>query len=353
MSYTPNIVDFHNEIPRLNITDYRGGVILRSPNWLGDVMMCLPATWQLRRCLPAGTPLWVLAPAGLAPLWEAAPWLDGVCAFKGHHPNAGELAKVRAMDFGLGIVFPNSFSSAWDLWRAGIPRRLGRSGNLRGLLLTDRIRKWNRDEGTGRWHQLSYYLELVSAVGDVEYTAERPALEIAEEPAAARGITKGLQWMVIAPGANYGPAKQWPIEYYAEVAREWQKHRGRVLLVGTKREKAVSRLLANQVQGVFDITGETTLTELMSLLANADIVVANDSGSMHLAAGCGTPGVALFASTDPIGTGPLGAPWETITAEVSCRPCFQRQCPWEGKHKYQCMQALPPQAVIEKLGLRG
>ena len=347
MKYIPYIQNFDRRLPRLSQVDWQGGVLLRSTNWLGDLMMTLPATWQLKCALPADVPLWVFTPKHLAPVWEAAPWMDGVIPFAARHPVAAEIAEVKSHGFGLGIVMPNSFGSAWDLWRCGIPRRLGRAGNLRSLLLTDRLPAWKRGEGEGKWHQLSYYLELMSVLGNIQNTAECPPLEVSADAAASYGIHKGERWLAIAPGAAFGPAKEWPAENFAVVAREHLDRGGKAVIVGTAKETLLAREIQRIVPNALDLTGKTTLAELMSILQNVDMLLANDSGPMHLAAGLGTTGIALFASTDPVATGPLGAPWEILVATADCRPCFQRECPWAGVHRYRCMRELTPQRVLE------
>ena len=349
MRYFPEIKKFERILAKFPEVDWRGGVLLRSTNWLGDLMMTLPATWQLKCALPAEVPLWVFAPKALAPVWESAPWIDGVLPFSAHHPDSKEIAEAKKHCFGLGVVMPNSFGAAWDLWKCGIPRRLGRSGNLRSLLLTDRLPAWKRGEGEGKWHQLSYYLELMSVVGRVNYTAECPRLEVSGELAARHGIRKGGKWLAVAPGAAYGPAKEWPAENFAAVARDHLDRGGQVVIVGTAKEGHLAREILKIAPKALDLTGKTGLGELMSILQNVDALVANDSGAMHLAAGLGTPGVALFASTDPVATGPLGAPWELLVANAECRPCFQRACPWAGVIRYRCMRELTAERVQNAL----
>jgi heptosyltransferase II len=351
MPFTPHITAFPRAIPTLKDVDWRNGVLLRSTNWLGDLLMTLPASWQLKTLLPQGTPLCVAAPQGLAPLWKAAPWVDDVIPFPGKRMDSQTRKAVRARDFGLGVVFPNSFGSAWDLWRCGLPRILGRGGNLRSWMLTDALPRWHAHEGEGQFHQLSWYLELVSALGPVKLSAECPPLRVSAEPAAQIGIHKGAgeKWVALAPGAAYGPAKQWPPECYDFVAADLLKNGYKVVLVGSQKEAKLTASIAKRAPGALDLGGKTPLDALMSVLQQVDAVVANDSGSMHLAAALGTPGVALFASTDPIATGPLGAPWELLVADVSCRPCLQRQCPWVGARKYLCMYKLPPQDALKAL----
>lgn len=349
MPYEPKIIRFERECKALGKVDWRGGVILRSTNWLGDILMTLPATWQLRCVLPVDVPLWVAAPEGLAPLWKAASWIDGVIPFQGKRLDAAARAVVREHDFGLGVILPNSFGSAMDFWKCGIPRRLGRGGNFRGWMLTDKIPQWHHHEGEGEWHQLSWYLELMSPVGNVEYTAQCPALEVDTDAAANFGIVKGGGWVVMAPGAAFGPAKQWPEDNYAAVARHVIERGGRVAVVGTQKEGVLAERIVSQAPGALNLAGKTKLPQLMSVLANADAMVANDSGSMHLAAALGTSGVGIFASTDPVATGPLGASWELVVSTVDCRPCLQRKCPWAGARGYMCMQSLTVEKVLDAL----
>ncbi len=352
MPYIPSLIDPRPDgaesRPPLSF-DCGSGVLLRSVNWLGDLLMTLPATWQLKRLLPAGTPLWALSPAALAPVWQAAPWIDGVIPFDGRHPDSGVCADVRERHFGLAVVMPNSFGSAADVWKCGIPRRFGRSGNWRGLLLTDRIRPWPRGKGAPKCHQLSYYLELISSFGKVAFTAECPPLKVGSDDAKSLGVSKGDGWLALSPGAAFGPAKQWPPEEYAKVAAAWMANGGKVLLLGSGKDAAATAAVKALQPDCRDLAGQTNLPQLMSLLAASDAALANDSGAMHLAAALGTPGVAVFLSTDNIATGPLGAPWELFVADVPCRPCLKRECPRAGEGHYACRRAIDASAVADAL----
>ncbi len=352
MIYQPDIIDFGRGIPPLGAVDFRGGVLLRSTNWLGDLVMTLPATWQLRRLLPEGVKLRVLCKKGLTPLWQAAPWIDGVAPMAGNHLSREERDFIRGEKYGVGVVMPNSFGSAWDLFSCNIPRRVGRAGRFRRLLLTDVLPPWPRGENRGNCHQLSYYLELMRPFGKVDFTAKCPPLQVDPQFADSQGIQRGGGWVVMAPGAAYGPAKQWPVEDFIAVARECVKRLGRpVAVVGAPKESPLGARIAAAVPGVLDLCGRTSLRELMSVLANASLVVANDSGTMHLAAALGTPGIGIFASTDPVATGPLGARWELLIADVPCRPCLKRECPLDDRRRYQCMRSLPASAVVRQVAV--
>ena len=345
MKYTP-VLKKLGEHPKASFT-WRNGLLLRSTNWLGDVLMTLPASYQISRMMPESSGFFVLCKAGLAKLWKACPWVDMVIAMEGGHVSRKEIMDVRHLSPGVACVFPNSFGSALDVYRCGVPRRVGRRGRFRGFMLTDGIPEWPVAKGQGDCHQLSYYLELASVFGDVEYSTEYPSLRTDAELARRLGMDNG-EWLAIAPGAAFGPAKQWLQEYFLEVGRWHAGRGGRVVLVGTDRERAVTSWLADRMAGALDLAGRTGLDELMAVLATSRAVVANDSGAMHLAAAVGTPGVAVFGSTDPIATGPIGAPWRIVVSSETCRPCFQRECPRKDA-PYSCMKTISAHLVIGEL----
>jgi heptosyltransferase-2 len=330
------------------VLPYGDGVLVRATNWLGDSLMTLPAIYRLSRQLARPARLTVLCPAALRPVWQACDWVDQVIGLAGKRIAADEIAAVRKLHPGLGLVLPNSFGAALDVWKCRIPVRVGRRGRWRSPLLTTRLPEWPRGENVGTCHQLSYYLELAECLGPLAWGADFPPLQVDVGRAAALGMA-GDNWVALAPGAAYGPAKQWPQGHFQQVA-EWLRDRGlRVVLVGTGKEQAVTRSMSAAIPGVLDLAGRTSLEELMAVLAKSRAAVANDSGAMHLAAALGTSGVGIFGSTDPVGTGPLGAPWHLLTATAACRPCFRRTCPLPGDQAYQCLAEIRPEDVISAL----
>ena len=351
MQYTPCIYRLKQRPPfQLN---WRCGVLLRSTNWLGDALMTLPAAWQLRRCVPEACGFFVLCPQFLAPLWRACPWVDYVIPMAEKRIAWSEACQVRRCFPGVAVIFPNSFGAAWDVYRCRVRQRVGRVGRFRSLLLTHRIPEWPRVSAgtTAEFHQLTYYLDLVSSCGNIEWSSRCPALSVDKGLAEKLGMT-GRGWLVLAPGAAYGPAKQWPVESFLTVAKAYVAKGGRIALVGTAHEKEATAFVASHIPHALDLAGRTSLDELMAVLSCADAVVANDSGAMHLAAAVGTPGVAIFGSTDPIATGPLGAEWRLLVAETSCRPCFQRTCVNQEK-SYACLRSITSVQVLAELSQLG
>jgi len=346
--YRPNIVTLPSVAP-LKEVDWRGGVLLRMTNWLGDALMTRPAAYKLKTLLPGNVRLVAFTTKGLAPLWKACDWIDDVVSFPGHHPDDAAIEAVRKMDLGLAVIFPNSFSSAWDIRKIGIPRRYGRRGRWRRLLLTDSIEEWKRSGKPATFHQLSYYLQLVSAFGPITWDDQCPPLAYDERLAKKHGIVSGEKWLALAPGAAFGPAKQWPDEYFAEIAKWHIGRGGRIAIVGTPKEIANAEAICKECPQAVNLAGKTSLDELMAVLASVDCVVANDSGAMHLSAALGTPGVAVFGSTDPVATGPVGEPWNLCVPAINCRPCFKRVCPLEAEKQYTCLKMTSPEKVIAAL----
>lgn len=343
----PSVTDLRLDRSRV---EWRNGLLVRATNWLGDTLMTVPAVYRMRRAVPAPCGLFVLCPEGLAPVWEAAPWVDEVITFPGKRLGRQARRRLRRLRPGVAVVLPNSFGSALDVWRAGVPRRLGREGRGRSGLLTDRLPTWPRPSGVVSEHQVGRYLELAAALGDIDWGTACPRLEVpdAAGTAAEFGIVadKESPCLVIAPGAAYGPAKQWPVERFAAVAREWE---GRVIVVGTGRERMAATHVAAEVDGVLNLAGETSLRQLMAVVTCATCVVANDSGVMHLAAALGTQGVAIFGSTDPVATGPVGGRWIVLQNAPECSPCFERKCGRRGENAYMCMKGVQVSAVLEAI----
>lgn len=334
--------------------DWRNGLLVRSTNWLGDALMTLPAVAQMKQCLPSGKRLVVLTPQGLAPVWAACPFVDEVVPMQDKHISPAEVAAVQRLELGVAVILPNSFGSARDVWKTKIPVRAGRRGRWRRFMLTHTLPEWPRGENVGVCHQLSYYLQLATLLGPVSLTADCPPLHVSPELAAPLGLTNDAPWLAIAPGAAYGPAKQWPTANFAAVARWHLQHRGPVVILGGKKEMPAAQAIMEELgeqqpQRLLNLTGQTDLQQLMAVLAGADCVVANDSGAMHLAAGLGRRGIAIFGSTDPVATGPIGGQWQLLVAQTPCRPCFKRECPHAGDNAYQCLRSIPPQQVIDIL----
>ena len=309
--------------------------MVRSPNWLGDAVMALPAVRNLKTMLDDDK-LVVAAPAKLAALWQKCPFVDEVLALEKPRNLQATAAQLRRGKYGSAVLLPNSLRAAAEAWQAGIPQRLGYARGGRGLLLTHTIPAPVRNPA--RLHQRFYYLDLVTALGG----PSEPSLpKLRKEPTTMTG-SRGLV-LAICPGAEYGPAKRWPIENFVAMARHFiASRKAKIVLLGAPADAPFAEEFVRQLPGVANRVGKTSLAEFMAALVSARLVLCNDSGAMHLASALGVPTMTVFGSTEPQLTGPMGPRSRVLRHHVPCSPCFLRECPLD----FACMKGVTPEAAI-------
>jgi heptosyltransferase II len=303
-------------------------LLVRSSNWLGDAVMGIPAVEACK----AGRPdvrITVLAPEKLAPLWRRVSAVDEVIGIRpGETPH--RLARRIGREFDAAILFPNSLRSALEARALRIPRIIGYPGHWRRRLL-HQCPRFSMESGG---HQADRFLRLVEYCG-----APLPpgGATFARKTAPPSGRAPRLG---VCPGAEYGPAKRWPAERFAATMRDVQNSAPcEWIIVGvagdapaaSEIEKACGFPLRN-------LAGKTTLDGLMDELSACDALLTNDTGTMHLAAFLGVPTVAVFGSTEPALTAPLGDFHRVLRHKVECSPCFRRECPID----FRCMTRIEP-----------
>ncbi len=356
--YSPVIRDGDGKL-KLNHVDWKQSVVVRTPNWLGDALMTLPALYQLRKIIPKSATFDVVCSRKLETFWQCVPWVDNIISFPGRRLTKEVRERlIEPLNAGVAVIMPNSFGSAKDMFMPGaVPVRVGRKGNLRGALLTHRLPQFVRKKGEDTHHQVSEYFDLVEPFGRIERTVDYPALSVDvlfsdsfafEIQFLLDTAEDGRPVLVMAPGAAYGPAKQWPVNYYSEVAKRWTAGGGTVLIIGTEAERVLGNLIVENCGHAYNLAGQTDLKELIAIIQMADVCLCNDSGAMHLAAACGAHGVAVFGSTSPVATGPLGGTWIIAQNDMECSPCLARECILE-KDKYKCLNSVTPEQVYESL----
>lgn len=334
-----------------------GRILVRTPNWLGDAVMSLPALRALRLRFP-GAHIAVHARPSVADLYAREGFASEVLLcharpslwdWRGRRQAAAELA---ARNFDAALLLPNSFDSALLVWMARIPRRIGYRRDLRGPLLTDPVPPPRRGEIPP--HQQHYYLELIKRAA---LAAQRPAngvilldrIEEARQAGLRRWRERGVESAVIgvSPGAAFGGAKRWPAERFAEAAARLAKLTGwTVAIFGSARERplgeTVERMVAGRGVRALNLAGATSLAEFIELAAACRLFLTNDSGAMHVASALGVPTVAVFGATDPEATGPAGPSVRVVREPVSCSPCLLRECPID----HRCMRAVSAERVV-------
>lgn len=330
------------ELPREGIDR----IMIRGTNWLGDVIMSLPAVWAIRNTYPQAR-ISVLAKPWVADLYRFCPAVDEVIIYQSPGRHEGIRGKYRLArelkkrDFELSVLLQNAIEAAIITKLAGIPRRAGYSTDGRGFLLTHAVAKSRHIE---RAHQSNYYLYMATKLGcqpansgtllGVDENERIAAVELIKIIGSnGEGPLVGM-----AVGATYGPAKQWLPDRFAAVAdRLIEKFAARVVLLGSLHDRPQAALVLKSMRHTaYDLTGETTLAKAVALIEQLSVMIANDSGLMHISGALDIPTIAIFGSTNPVATSPLGRQSEVIYQAVDCSPCLKKICPTD----FRCMTSI-------------
>jgi heptosyltransferase II len=316
-------------------------ILIRSNNWLGDAVMSVPAVRAIKNGRPDAQ-VTIAAPEKIAPIWKIVPEVDAIVPL----PSNRLLSVVRLLrrepSFDAAILFPNSLRAAMEAWLTGIPRRVGYRGHWRRWLL-NQIVPVPRKPGPPEHHSLRF-LRIARECG-ADTSSRAGVLQSPESLPTA--IDEQPIKIGVCPGAEYGPAKRWLPDRFAEVVErisaqspiQWR-------LFGTGRDAAVGEQIAAALgDRCVNRIGQTTLDQLIDELHACRLLLTNDTGTMHLAALLGIPVVAIFGSTEPRLTGPLGNSHIILRHHVECSPCFLRKCPID----FRCMKAVSVEEVADAL----
>jgi heptosyltransferase-2 len=331
---------------------------VRGVNWVGDTILTYPTVQQLKTLFPKSH-LTILIPSYLVDLWKTFPYVDEIIPFqkkKGvgsiwEDLNLSQSLKERHFD--LAVILPRSFRSAFHISLARIPIRIGYRNEGRSLFLTHKI---HRTEEVLHVHRVFYYQKLLESLGKIE-NLPTPQITLREEDRRWAnqvlmdlGIPEGKPLIGMNPGATYGLAKCWYPDRFGELGKRLsEKWQGRVLLFGKEEEGPIVQEIQKHLgsKGI-NLTGRTSLLQLAALLERCTLLVTNDTGTMHVAAAVGIPVVALFGSTPPHITGPLGDGHVVVKRDVDCSPCWKRVCPTD----HRCMELITVDDVEEVVHTR-
>ena len=336
-------------------------ILVRSPNWLGDCVLAMPALRELRKYRPNAM-ISVLAKKSVADLWKMCPYVDEVIPFEVRKGLMGlddrwDLGRrLKKMSFDLCLIIPNSFDAAFVPFLARIRRRMGWATYGRGMLLNRKVPFPHHLDGEQQPHVQLYLVEkLLRHPVDHDLTAE---IAIPEEALEKTAGELAKDYFVICPGASYGTAKCWIPENYAETILRLRKETGLdCVLVGGRSDGAVCRNVMDMVSGkdktaaswCHDLSGKTNLFELAAVLKGAKVLVTNDTGTMHLGALVDTPVVAVFGPTNWLRTAPIGKNNVLLRGEHDCKKRCRREC----LSDHRCMKAVTVDmvaaAAMEKL----
>jgi heptosyltransferase-2 len=315
--------------------------------------MMQPLLMRLRELHPQAG-IHVLAPAWSAPLLARMPevtasienpFAHGAFDWAGRKALGCRLAEA---DFQQAYVLPNSWKSALVPFFAKIPERIGYHGEARYVLLNSRFPK------SALLRLVDRYAALAGNFGTA--TPEPRLTSTPEQQRAARealGLPLDAAPVVFCPGAEYGPAKRWPIHHYAALAQKVGAGRtapASVWIVGSHKDAPVGEEIERLSEGTaLNLCGRTNLEQAIDLIASARAVVSNDSGLMHVAAALDRPLVALYGSSSPGYTPPLSRHATILSLGLDCSPCFKRECPLAPPETLRCLEDITPERVLSAL----
>lgn len=300
----------------------------------------------------------VLAPAWTFSLLARMPEVAKAVAMPLSHGQFGLIDRIRlgrelrAERYDRAIVLPNSWKSAISPWIANIPLRTGYIGEGRWGLLND-ARKLDK-------YLLPMTVQRFVALGlpknkalPPEYPI--PSITIGKEQQQSVAdkfqLVLGGNILAICPGAEYGPAKRWPVSYFAELARVKIDEGWQVWLFGSEKDQAIAAQINQETRGLcLDFAGRTSLADAVDLMSLATAVVSNDSGLMHVASALDKPVIAIYGSSDPGFTPPLNARAKIVSLRLPCAPCFKRSCPLypDGHPEHTgCLTEIRPDQVLQ------
>ncbi|HEX5314156.1 MAG TPA: lipopolysaccharide heptosyltransferase II [Gammaproteobacteria bacterium] len=323
-------------------------ILIAAPNWIGDFVIA-DTLFRLLKQREPRTAIDVLAPAWALPLAERMTTVAQAIELPGGH---GELAlaarlrlarRLRTVSYVRAYVLPRSAKSALVPWLGRVPLRTGYRGEYRYGLLND-LRQLNPAH-----ESLARRYAALAFAADAELPAELPPPVLASSAATRAaamsrlGLAPGAAPVVaLAPGAEYGPAKRWPIEAYAALAARFAAAGWQSWLLGSAGERLLAESVAARVPMARNLAGETTLVEAVDVLGASTVAVTNDSGLMHMAAALGIPQVALFGSSSPRYTPPANPRARILYRGLPCSPCFARECPLGHRN---CLRAIGVEEV--------
>lgn len=338
-----------------SLTDLRPkNIIVRMPNWIGDMVMATPMLMVLRKSYPDAK-ITAMCRSPISDLLRDDPDINELFSFSksgtlGKRSEKKDIIeKLRSGKYDLGVLLTHSFSSAWWFWQGKVSHRIGYECNGRKLLLTQSV---NLPQDLQKQHLVETYKMLLAPLG-IPLMEAAPRLFLSEEETQkarekleARGVSKNTMLVGINPGATYGSAKCWLPERFRQVTEQLLQDKDVfVLYFGDQATASLVKEICEKLgPRVINLAGATTLRELAALISLCDVLLTNDSGPMHIADALKTKTIALFGSTNEIITGPYSS-GKVIHKHVTCSPCYQRTCPID----FRCMKRIEADEVFQEI----
>ena len=328
-------------------------ILVVAPSWIGDTLLAQPLLARLKK-QQSDVLIDALAPPWTAPVLRRMPELARVLEAPFNHGDLRLLDRWRlartltTASFDRAIVLPNSFKSALIPWFARIPERIGYIGEQRYGVLNTR----HRLDKSALPLMAERYAKLAEAVEAMPARPLERTTILVDESNRARalrelGLDLGQPVVAFCPGAEFGPAKRWPVRHFVTLSRALAAKQRRVWLFGGPNDRGITRAISEGAgDAVVDLAGRTDLATAIDLMSCASCVVANDSGLMHVAAALHRPLVALYGSSSPRHTPPLSPAARIVSLALECSPCYARECPLG---HFRCLEDLDPMRIFHAI----
>ncbi|MGD2170374.1 MAG: lipopolysaccharide heptosyltransferase II [Chlamydiota bacterium] len=331
-------------------------IIVRMPNWIGDIVMATPVLTDIKTKYP-NSALTVMCKAPICEILQYDEDIDELYCFTKQATKLFErrketkniISRLKQGGYDLGVLLTNSFSSAWWFWQGGVKNIIGYDCNLRNMLLSYPVK---RSENHEKEHQVVFYKKLLAPLG-IEVSDTFPRLHMSDKELNnaktllyQRGYKEGSPLIGINPTASFGPAKCWPKERFREIIQKLieEKNCYVVCFGDISSVDLVKEVCWGLSDKVINLAGVTSICELVSVIQLCDVLLTNDSGPMHIAAAVKTPLIALFGSTNRHKTGPYKH-GKVIQKNVACSPCYLKVCPID----FRCMKRIAVEEVLQAI----
>lgn len=328
-------------------------ILILKPSSLGDVVQALPVLRLLKRHLPQSQVYWWIE-STLAPLLEDDPDLAGIVRFERRRWARPE----NWLDFWRGVRWMRAQAFDWVIDLQGLARSaaVGWLANGATFIGLDTPREGARGyydvcvpRRTALTHAVDWYLAVLPHLGVPD---EGNFRWLPERPAVAAGVRRqwpvhNNPWLILQPGARWSN-KRWPVEYYCALVRQIAAARPdlRFAILGGVEDRPLGQTIAaTDVNRCLDLTGRTSLPEMVEWIRLGELMVTNDTGPMHVAAALGRPVVALFGPTEPRRTGPYGQGARVLQHSLPCVPCLSSRCTYP--KPVECLRAIPAERVLD------
>lgn len=337
-------------------------ILVVSPAWLGDIIMSQSLLSVLKQQDPTNS-IYVYAPSYAHPILNRMPEVDEILTNPFNHgqfllkERINEGKKLKGYNFDCAYILPNSLKSALPPYFAGIKQRIGLKGESRYLIINKmRSNKKAFPRMVDRYVSLAYIddpkVNNAQALPKFDYpklVLHKPSQELLDR----LNISLDRPLLALGCGANYGPAKLWPVEYFARISANFIQNGGAVLGLGTINDSQtvlaiLKHLNDHHLPYFYNIAGKTSLTEALDLVGVCKAAVCNDSGLMHTVAAAKVPQACIFGSTSTGYTPPLSDLAICLESDEPCHPCFNRTCKYG---TYRCLKQITPEHVIDALEL--